>query len=278
VGELELEQAYLELDVSEQARLFAGVHLVPVGILNETHEPPTFYGVERNAVEKNIIPATWWEGGIGASGQFGQSGFSWDVMASSGLDLNAGNGYKIRSGRGKVAKQKFNSQAFTARLGYSGIPGVRLASSLYYQPDVTQGNGDSMSGREVSATLFTASVDARRRGFGLRALYANWNLDGADVKLLGRDQQTGFYVEPSYQFALPMGELLPDARFGVFYRYANWDNAAGLDNQTGKTRSVFGGNFWPMDDVVLKLDYILEERDSGGPTVKSLNLGLGYQF
>ncbi len=58
VGEIELEQAYLELDVNENTQVFGGVHLVPVGIINETHEPPTFYGVERNAVEKNIIPTT----------------------------------------------------------------------------------------------------------------------------------------------------------------------------------------------------------------------------
>ena len=44
--------------------------LVPVGFLNEVHEPPTFYGVERNPVEKNVIPTTWWEGGIGISSRW----------------------------------------------------------------------------------------------------------------------------------------------------------------------------------------------------------------
>ena len=64
-GEVELEQAYIEMDLTESTTLKTGLFLVPVGIINETHEPPTFYGVERNPVEKNIIPATWWEAGAG---------------------------------------------------------------------------------------------------------------------------------------------------------------------------------------------------------------------
>ena len=44
-GEVELEQAYIEHDLSGSQRLKAGLFLVPVGLLNETHEPDTFYGV-----------------------------------------------------------------------------------------------------------------------------------------------------------------------------------------------------------------------------------------
>ncbi|WP_059758168.1 hypothetical protein [Thiobacillus denitrificans] len=64
-GEIELEQAYVEY---ADHRAKAGLFLIPVGILNETHETPAFYGVERNPVEKDIIPATWWAGGAALSG------------------------------------------------------------------------------------------------------------------------------------------------------------------------------------------------------------------
>ncbi|MEK9765788.1 MAG: porin, partial [Thalassolituus sp.] len=63
-GEVELEQAYVEVDVADNTQVKTGLFLLPVGILNETHEPETFYGVERNNVEKRIIPTTWWEGGV----------------------------------------------------------------------------------------------------------------------------------------------------------------------------------------------------------------------
>jgi len=276
-GEVELEQAFIEMDLGDNNQIWGGMHLVPVGLINETHEPPTFYGVERPAVEKDIIPATWWEAGIGARGNIGSSGFSWDAMVSSGLELNAANGYKIRSGRQKVAEAAFNSQAYTGRVQYSGIPGVRLASSLYYQTDVTQGVGDGLSGDGVSAVLWTSSVDAKYKGFGLRALHANWFLDGDEVDLTGRDKQNGFYIEPSFAFETPIGPL-EEARLGLFYRYADWDNNAGLANDTGTMRNVFGVNFWPIPDVVLKMDYINERKDNAAADVNSMNLGIGYQF
>ena len=63
-GEVELEQAYIEFSLDNDWSIRAGQYLLPLGILNEVHEPDTFYGVERNSVEANIIPTTWWEGGV----------------------------------------------------------------------------------------------------------------------------------------------------------------------------------------------------------------------
>jgi len=275
-GEVELEQAFVEFDIGENNQVWGGLALVPVGLINETHEPPTFYGVERNVIERNIIPTTWWEAGIGARGNFGSTGLSYDAAITSGLKLNAGNDFNIRSGRRRASEAPFVSKAYTGRLQYSGIPGVRVASALYYQGDVTQGAGDAISGDDVSAVLWSSTIDAKYKGFGLRALHANWKLDGAEVDLSGRDKQNGFYIEPSYSFDTPIS-YLEAARLGVFYRYSEWDNRAGLDNDTGFSRNIVGVNFWPVPDVVLKLDYINQESDAGVEE-NSLNLGIGYQF
>ena len=43
-GELELEQAYLDFLLSRSFNIRAGMMLVPVGIINERHEPPVFNG------------------------------------------------------------------------------------------------------------------------------------------------------------------------------------------------------------------------------------------
>ena len=43
-GEVELEQAYVQIDVNDRNRINAGLQLLPIGIINETHEPPTFFG------------------------------------------------------------------------------------------------------------------------------------------------------------------------------------------------------------------------------------------
>src|SRR6185503_2663769 len=71
-GELELEQAYLDFLVHPALNFRAGMLLVPVGIINERHEPPVFHGVERPFVDTVIIPTTWFEAGAGIHGALGR--------------------------------------------------------------------------------------------------------------------------------------------------------------------------------------------------------------
>lgn len=271
-GEIELEQAYLEFDVAEAHSLTAGVQLIPVGILNETHEPPTFYGVERNPVERNIIPTTWWEAAAGARGQLGD-GFSYDVMYHSGLEVptTGGNAFKVRNGRGKVAQATAKDGAVTGRLTWTGMPGLELGVTGQYQSDVTQG------AMATSATLFEAHVDASMAAgpgsVGFRALAARWDLDSAAAKAVNRDEQYGWYVEPSYRMPIFYGDL------GVFARYSMWDNEAGGGPDSAWSEIDVGLNYWPHPDVVLKFDYQIEDRPAGGGVEDDrANLGVGFQF
>jgi len=135
-GEVELEQAYVEVDIKEATSAKVGLFLIPVGIINETHEPPTFYGVERNGVEKNIIPATWWEAGA-AFNYKPTGGLSIDGAVTSGLFV--GSDYKIRGGRQKVGNASAENLAYTGRVKYTAINGLELAATVQYQTDITQG-------------------------------------------------------------------------------------------------------------------------------------------
>ncbi|WP_444997676.1 porin [Aliikangiella sp. IMCC44359] len=260
-GEVELEQAYIEMDLTDASTLKAGLFLVPVGILNETHEPNTFYGVERNPVEKNIIPATWWEAGSSINTKFGD-GWSADFAFHSGLSVptDGSKSFLIRDGRQKVANANADSLAYTARLKYTAIPGLELAASYQVQSDVTQGELDA------GASLFTAHAVYNKGGFGLRALYAAWEIDGADAEAIGRDEQEGYYIEPSYRF---------NESFGLFARYNVWDNNAGDSTDTEKRQSNIGLNYWPHEYVVFKFDV---ENRTGAQNGSGFNLGVGYQF
>ena len=68
-GEVEIEQAYLDGLLSRRLNLRAGLILMPVGIINVYHEPPTFNGVDRPEVDTLIIPSTWREPGFGIFGE-----------------------------------------------------------------------------------------------------------------------------------------------------------------------------------------------------------------
>lgn len=258
-GEVELEQAYIEYDATENATIKAGLFLVPVGIINETHEPPAFYGVERNPVEKNIIPATWWEGGAAVNYR-PQAGVSLDFALTSGLAVD--ESYKIRGGRQKVAKANADSLAFTSRIKYTAVPGLELAATFQYQQDVAQ---SLTAVEEASATLFEAHGIYTVNNFTIKALYARWDIDGAEAKALGRDEQTGWYIEPSYKI---------NEQFGVFARYAEYDNNAGDSADTSKDQTNIGINYYLHENVVFKADW----EEHGNSDKNGFNLGVGYQF
>lgn len=262
-GEIELEQAYVEYDFTPNHRGKAGLFLLPVGIINETHEPPTFYGVERNSVEKDIIPATWWAGGAAVSGQLGDS-LSYDFAIHEGLATTAAKSYKPRDGRQKTSEANGKNLAYTGRLKWTGLPGVEIAGAIQHQTDITQGL-DATAG---SANLYELHGIYTQGPFGLKALYAQWNLDGNGPAAIGADKQNGWYVEPSYKLS---------EQWGVFARYSLWDNKAGDTVGSKKKQIDTGVSFKPHPDVVFKADYQKQDNDDG-KNQNGFNLGVGYQF
>jgi outer membrane murein-binding lipoprotein Lpp len=263
-GEVELEQAYVEYGLNDNLAARTGLFLLPIGILNETHEPTTFYGVERNDVENIIVPTTWWEAGAGISGRYA-SGLSWDLSLHSGLAMptEGGSAFRVRSGRQKVAEAVASDPAYTFRLKYTGVPGLELSASYQYQTDPSQVAGDGLD----TGQLFTAHAIYSAGGFGLRGLYGAWKFDGFAVEEAGADDQSGWFIEPSYRF---------NENWGVYARYQDIDAARSQDRFT---QNEFGFNYWPTDGVVLKVDY--RQRDFTMPGLAdfdALDLGFGYAF
>jgi hypothetical protein len=167
-GEVELEQAYINYALSDSLSAKTGLFLMPIGFINETHEPPTFYGVERNAVENVIVPATWWEAGAALSGHT-ETGLSWDVALHSGLAIptTGDSAFRVRSGRQKVAEAMASDPAVTFRLRYSGVPGLDVGASYQYQSDASQIAGDGLD----AGNLFVANASYDIGAFRLKGLY-----------------------------------------------------------------------------------------------------------
>jgi len=264
-GEVELEQAYIEHQFNDTTKMTVGVSLLPIGILNETHEPNTFYGVERNNVEKNIIPATWWAAGIGLSQKVSDS-LAYDLYIGDGLSvpISGSKAFLIRSGRQKVAKATANDGSVTARIRFNPNNNLQLNASFHYQQDITQG------ALGIDATLFEINAQYQVNGFALKALYARWDLDDkVNAISAGREEQTGYFIEPSYRFG-------QNNQYGIFSRFSNWDNNAGDDNSNDDTDQFdLGFNYWLTPRVVFKLDY---QDQSGANSDDGIHLGMGYSF
>lgn len=257
-GEIELEQAYIEMDLTKQLKSRVGITLVPMGILNETHEPNTFYGTERNPVEKEIIPATWWSAGASLNG-ITNSGLSYDLLVSEGL--NAPDGYSIRAGRQKSSKAIASDLAYTGRLKYTGIPGFELAATARHESNISQSQVTGAG----AATLLETHIIYSKENFTAKALYAQWDIEGNAAKSNNADKQYGYYLEPSYKLS---------ENWGVFARYNEWNTTTVDANK--KTQTDFGVNYWPHKQVVFKADYQLKKE--GSTEQNGINLGVGYSF
>ncbi len=265
-GEVELEQAFVEFDLQRNMHAKAGVFLIPIGIINETHEPPTFYGVERNDVENIIIPGTWWEAGGAVNGRLG-SDWDWVVAATSGLEMptTGSNAFRVRSGRQKVAKATASDGAITGRIRYLGIAGLQAALTVHYQFDPSQVANDGLD----DGTLVEGHIDYRNGAFGLRALYAHWDFSGEAIEAAGADKQTGWYIEPSYRL---------NNKLGFYTRYEEIEAARNQDNFN---QWELGLNWWPSPNVVLKFDYRDRSHDLAsqyGRDFTGFDLGMGYSF
>ncbi len=283
-GAVEVEQAYVEWDFAQNHSVLAGLHIVPVGILNETHEPETFYGVERPRVESRIIPTTYRVNGVKFAGQIA-SGFSYDLGIHEGLQFDDGD-LDIRDARQSGARANAEELAGTGRIKYTGTPGLELGITLQYQSDFTQDSTsnsnlrrDGLEPDNIDGLLTEAHAIWQYGNFGLRALYARWDIDDDVEELIdgeGRDEMFGWYVEPSWRF---------NDNWGVFARYTEIDERAGSSSgdadDSEESRFLAGVNYWLRPNVVFKADFQLEsdeDRSSDDNDLDGFNLGVGWSF
>jgi hypothetical protein len=286
-GELELEQAYIDVLTRPEINFRAGMLLAPMGIINERHEPPTFYGVERPFVDTVIIPTTWFDVGGGVHGTLGGT-LRYRVYAMAPLDaaaFTAEEGWQDAAQNGVEAQ--VNSIAWTGRAEYVGIRGLHLGTSFWH--------GDSsvtVPRLENPTTMIEADARYARGPWEARAVYAHGfvgnaaQLNDAVFRETGIDpnvarQIRGFYFEGAYRF-LP-GAFPVD--LGLFARYENFDTQYRMDEgnvalpEFDRDAWVLGANWWLDPDVAVKLDYShVRSQSEVVPAPRSLNLGLGWWF
>jgi hypothetical protein len=287
-GELELEQAYLDFLLSRKFNLRAGMMLMPVGIINERHEPPVYYGVERPFVDTVIIPTTWFEVGAGVHGELGR-GWRYRAYITSPLnarEFDAGEG--LRGGVQKGSDTNIGRPATTGRLEYVGIRGLTAGASFW-----TGHSGFEFRPRfEVPVTLGEADVRYSRDRLDLRGQFAQVGirnaaqLNDALGRAVGVDPNVasalrGFYGEAGYRVV--SGASYGDV--GVFGRYENFDTQFKMPagylplREFDRDALVFGATYWPDADIALKVDYgIIKSRNSTIKAPNSFNIGLGWWF
>lgn len=290
--DLELEYAYVECDLASAVALRAGAMLMPMGPLNETHEPVGYYSVERAYIERSLIPTTWSEFGVGLAGRAVKGALGYRAYLVTGLNatgFTTQNG--IRGGRAFLAEDAANELAGVARGEYSPTPGLTAGASVYY------GGANQGAPGLGSAAVSILSLDARyrRAGFDLRGLAAGIGVDDADSVSAVTGQtigssMSGWSLEAAYD-VLHRGTADGGAGGGsgggralyLFARYEDFNTNAevpsGYTADPEADRQIFttGVSYLPIDKVAFKSDFEFWQ-DGSDDKLTRFNLGVALQF
>ena len=292
-GEAEIEQAWINYKQSDSVNFKGGLFLIPIGILNETHEPPYYYGVMRNQVETRIIPTTWRELGVGVHGVFA-GGFRYDVGVTTSFDSGkldeATTG--IRSAHQEGSQANARNLAVYGALNYR-LPGLLVGGGVF-SGDTGQNGASNPALQGVAArfTIWDVHAQYRVAGLDLQALYTSGTLGDADkvtaaILAQAPTPQDAFAAPKSMKgwYAQAAYHVYKRGNFDVapFVRYERIDIKQAEDPANGLLQlaanderiKTIGVNFWVHPQVVLKADV---QRYATDKTQDAYRLGLGFMF
>ncbi|MGZ2370644.1 hypothetical protein ACXR6G_12755 [Ancylomarina sp. YFZ004] len=299
VKEVYVEQAFINYNVRPNTSLRAGLMLVPMGIVNEYHEPTTFNGVERPSVDKYIVPTTWREIGFGVNGRLANAPLKYQMYIMNGFNgydgsskLRAKDG--VRKGRQKGAESTFTSPSLSAKVDYYGVKGLNLGLSAYFGK--TQSS--AFDGLDKDDSIAENFADSTRVGISMIGLDFRYRLDAlrlkgqyihsflnnvdeynkvSDGSDLGK-QMMGYYVEAGYDLLHGKEQsLIP------FVRYENYNTqhkmvSGETANKAYDRQDLFVGlSYHLAKGAVVKFDY---QNSKDGNDVKThfVNFGVGVWF
>jgi len=299
--EVYIEFSYLEFLLNKPFNLRAGLMLMPVGLINEFHEPTVYHGVLRPEIETNLIPSTWRELGIMVHGEPLEN-LTYKVALINGLRADKfSNSTWIRSSRQQGAKVNADVGAVVANINYEIVRGFSAGGS-YYRGEGSTGKGgdtDASTDKEADVNLYEVHSDIRYKGLEFRGLYAAGKVDNendafkndAALKKVGKDVG-GWYLQAAYDI-LPLIKTKTEMNLSPFVRYEQYDTnkqvISGTPDPTlDKTVTTFGFGFKPHPNVVIKADYQWKDTKSdkqGGTAsgqdsnkIDQFNIGVGFIF
>jgi hypothetical protein len=294
-GETEVEQLYVEHSLTGNYGVRAGLMLIPLGLLNEHHEPANYYGVERNFVETAIIPTTWREGGVAMYGTT-DSGFSWNVGVGTGPDLgkwdpssDEGRESPLGSIHQELQLAKAHDLSGFGALNWQGIPGLLVGAGVF-AGKIGQDTPD-FPADGAQLVLSEAHVRWQPGPFDLSALYTRGTIsDTQALNLTYLGQPTpvpkafwGGYAQGAWR-AVEWGRssLVPFVRYEEFNTGAEYaQQPPGFGTPALPTERVWtaGANYYLNPNVVFKVDYQhFNYDDEALGYGNRFDLGLGYQF
>ena len=288
-GSVSIEFAYLDYRLSPSFGIRAGLLLPPMGFINELHEPPTFLGARRPETERQLIPSTWRETGIGVFG--GTGTVNYRAYLVNGFDASGFGAGGLRDGRQNGAEASAENFGAVGRVDYTGVLGLTVGTAAYLG---NSGQGavlpsDPTVDVGARTLIWDAHAEYKARGFDLRGLLAIATVDDAAELnelngLAGAEsvgaRMIGWYLQGGYDVLRGSGsahQLVPYLRYEQLNTQDEVPDGFAADPETERRFVTIGAMWKPLPNVSLKADYQLakNEAETG---VNQLNVNLGYLF
>jgi len=286
-NEIFVEFAYVDYRASDNLTLRGGLVLIPLGLVNEFHEPNVYLGARRPETEQRIIPSTWRENGGGILGSAGPVNFrAYITNGFNGMNYTSAG---LRGGRQRGIQTRAANMAFSGRLDVTPIPGVFAGVGFY-----NGGSGQEQvvfngSALDMGTTVAEVHGQAQIRGFDVRALFAHATVDDAGdaSRALGRaatasiaEAMQGGYLQVGYNL---LSQFAGELAVTPYVRYERVDTQHRVPD--GFTRALaqdgefttLGIDFKPIPNVVLKTEY-QRLTNAAGTGRNQFNFNLGYSF
>jgi hypothetical protein len=314
VQELEFELGHLSFLINPAFNVRTGYMLLPVGHLNEFHEPPLFWTVERPRLQSHVIPSTWSGAGAGFYGTPFQGvnyrfyvvnsiqsvrpvDFDGEHMGAGGNSgfFKASNG--IRNGRSFVDEVIAEDFAVTGRVEFTNLyPGLQVAAS-FYTGETTHDVIDE-GGR---TTLLEADMQYRWNWFQMNATYAHIFIDdAADLndfrnsagapagdstamsgitpnEIYGWNVQAGIHV-PQLLNLDTRQDIVPYVLYEMIDLQADIPDGFGpKDPKLTQDILTYGFSYLPIPNVALKFDFTQHWFGDDTKT-ETANMSVSYMY
>lgn len=302
VKEVYMEQAFFQYRINDYINLRGGLMLIPMGLVNEFHEPTTFNGVIRPHLDKFIVPTTWREIGAGVTGRIQSASLKYQVYITNGFNgydggakFNGKDG--LRGGRQKGAKSFMSSPTFSTKFDYYGIPRLKLGAAAYIgNSQSTAYNGIDENDQNMIAAADSTVVGINMiglnaiytiKGFQLRGQYVHTSISnsieynastGSDLA----NTMDGYYAEVSYNVFHNTNiktSLIPFVRYEKYYTHKKVDSEITQNLAYNRTDITFGLGYKITPGLGIKADYqIYQNEDPNSTDSGQLNMGLAFWF
>jgi hypothetical protein len=293
VKEVYVEQAFVNYSFNTAFNLRGGLMLVPMGYINEYHEPPVFYGVERPGLDTYVVPTTWRELGIGATGNLQNLSLKYQAYIFNGfISYSDGEGTLrgvdgLRKGRQKGAESVIHNPNFSAKLDYYGVLGLKVGLAGYFGE--TQSDDPSVEHSTIGVSMVGLNASYQYSNLSFMGQYIYASLSGTEAynTLTGKDlgsKMDGYYLEAAYNF-MPLIDKNSTKALSLFSRYEMYNTHAAtagdleINKDYDRTDITFGIDFKIAAGVAIKADYQWRSNANKDNDLDNLfNAGVGVMF